>query len=76
MLFLLEVGNFLQQQNGVGRDSTPLLKISEEILSLVVEAMMRRDYLVNSGTSLVWKVCSIGIISEPLAMFGALTHVS
>jgi hypothetical protein len=35
---------------------TRLLAISADILSLVVEAIVMRQYLANSGTSLVWKV--------------------
>jgi hypothetical protein len=34
-----------------------LFKISKDMLSLVVEAIMLKDKTINSGTSLVWKVC-------------------
>lgn len=33
-----------------------LVSISADILSLIVEAILQKDCLVNSGTSLVWKV--------------------
>jgi hypothetical protein len=33
-----------------------ILGISEQILALVVEAILFRDCLANSGTGLVWKV--------------------
>jgi hypothetical protein len=33
-----------------------LVSISVEILGLVVDAIIQKDQLVNSGTSLVWKV--------------------
>lgn len=33
-----------------------LLSISMDMLSLVVEAIMLKDQIINSGTSLVWKV--------------------
>lgn len=33
-----------------------LVTTAAEILTLIVEALMQKDYLVNSGTSLVWKV--------------------
>jgi hypothetical protein len=35
---------------------THLVAISADILSLVVEAIVMRQYLANSGTSLIWKV--------------------
>ena len=34
-----------------------LFKISKDMLSLVIEAIMLKDKTINSGTSLVWKVC-------------------
>lgn len=34
-----------------------LLRLSVDMLSLVIEAVIFKDQLVNSGTSLVWKVC-------------------
>lgn len=37
-----------------------LVSTAAEILTLVVEALMQKDYLVNSGTSLVWKVSPNG----------------
>lgn len=36
-----------------------LVSTSVEILHLIVEAIMQKDYLVNSGTSLVWKVRTV-----------------
>ncbi|KAF4948065.1 hypothetical protein FSARC_13830 [Fusarium sarcochroum] len=38
-----------------------LLDISGEILSHITEAVMLRDRLVNSGTSLTWKVAQYGL---------------
>lgn len=39
-------------------DAAPeLFSISKEMLGLVVEAIMLKDQIINSGTSLVWKVC-------------------
>lgn len=35
------------------------VEISEEMLSLVVEAMILRGQVINSGTSLVWKVSNL-----------------
>ena len=33
-----------------------LLRLSVDMLSLVIEAVIFKDQLLNSGTSLVWKV--------------------
>lgn len=38
-----------------GRDPG-LFRVSTEMLSLVVETIMLKDQIINSGTSLVWKV--------------------
>lgn len=34
----------------------PLIEIAQQILALVVEAILTRDELANSGTTLSWKV--------------------
>lgn len=36
------------------------LKVAEQMLALVIEAILFREYLVNSGSSNIWKV-SAGI---------------
>lgn len=49
---------FLLRQTLAHRVSEPdaeLLAISADMLSLVVEAVVLKDRLANSGTSLVWK---------------------
>ncbi|KAG5659466.1 hypothetical protein KAF25_002025 [Fusarium avenaceum] len=56
-LFLLHLASSRQLQHP-GRD---LLAIAGEMLSLVTEAIMLRDRLVNSGTSLTWKVAQYGL---------------
>ncbi|KAK9413679.1 hypothetical protein SUNI508_11760 [Seiridium unicorne] len=38
-----------------------LIKVSAEILTLIAEALMQKDQLVNSGISLVWKVAYFGL---------------
>ncbi len=56
----------------VSRLSEPdasLLGVSQEILSLVVEIIVLRDQIVNSGTGLVWKVSE----SDPLSIAPAKT---
>lgn len=52
--FLLELHTALP----ISHPSIELLQASAEMLSLVVEAIVMRQKLANSGTSLVWKVCS------------------
>lgn len=50
---------FLLRLALVGRLPEPdprLIAISVTMLRLVVEAIMLKDHLANSGTSLVWKV--------------------
>ena len=36
-----------------------IVEIAHQMLSLVVEGMLLRDYLVNSGHGLVWKVIQL-----------------
>lgn len=36
----------------------PLIEIAQQMLALVVEAILTRDELANSGTTLAWKVSS------------------
>jgi hypothetical protein len=76
ILFLLRSGNYLNQSADSRQDHTELFKISEEIFSLVVEAVMRRDSLVNSGTGLIWKVsrCSFDGLIDPTAKEWSLIH--
>lgn len=45
-----------------------LLSISMEMLSLVVETVMLKDQIINSGTSLVWKV------SQETGVFNQFTY--
>lgn len=42
----------------VAMDPAPdLFSISREMLDLVIETVMLKGQIINSGTSLVWKVC-------------------
>ncbi|KAJ5420624.1 hypothetical protein N7465_003143 [Penicillium sp. CMV-2018d] len=48
-------------------DAAPeLFSISKEMLGLVVEAIMLKDQIINSGTSLVWKVVYYGLSAAGL----------
>ena len=53
VLFLLQL-SFLDT---LTEPDSSILDISDQMLSLVVDAILLRDQLVNSGTGLVWKVC-------------------
>jgi len=48
------------------KEELDLLQISREMLALTVEAVILRDQLVNSGTSLLWKVTYLQL---PLACY-------
>jgi hypothetical protein len=54
--FLLGSGELLHRSADAPQDHVSLLAVSGEMLSLVVEAIVSRDQLINSGTGLVWKV--------------------
>ena len=55
VLFLLQL-SFLDT---LTEPDPPILDISDQMLALVVETILLRDQLVISGTSQVWKVCSL-----------------
>lgn len=42
--------------NHLAEPDTSIVEISQQILTLVVEAILFRDHLANSGTGLIWKV--------------------
>ncbi|EXJ71067.1 uncharacterized protein A1O5_06060 [Cladophialophora psammophila CBS 110553] len=59
-LFLLR-NSVANHENAVFAETeVELLRIPQEMLSLTVEAIILRDHLVNSGTSLLWKVAHYG----------------
>ena len=58
-LFLLS----LSSQSKISEPDRSMLEIAGDILSLVVEVIILRDRLANSGTSLVWKA---SIIASPM----------
>ncbi|KAK8150906.1 hypothetical protein G3M48_004586 [Beauveria asiatica] len=57
ILFLLRMAVARSRPESDGE----LVSIAAEILTLIVEALMQKDYLVNSNTSLVWKVAYYGL---------------
>ncbi|KAH8199188.1 hypothetical protein TruAng_006657 [Truncatella angustata] len=53
------------------------LKVAAQMLSLMVEVIVIRDHLVNSGTSLTWKVALCGLPAAGIcsvALLGPQTH--
>lgn len=48
----------LQLKSSLSEPDTSIIPIAREMLTLVIQLMLRRDIAVNSGTSLVWKVGS------------------
>ncbi|PIB01379.1 hypothetical protein CB0940_02221 [Cercospora beticola] len=57
---------------GARRDGPEIQGVSEEILSLVVDAVILRDRVVNSGTSLIWKVSNFGLRAAGLIALSLL----
>jgi hypothetical protein len=55
--FLLD----LSTQRKVSEPDEAIISTAGEMLSLVVEVVILRDSVVNSGSSLVWKVCETQI---------------
>lgn len=53
LLFLLR----LVLLNRLAEPDSSIVEIAQQMLALVVEAILFRDHLANSGTGLIWKVC-------------------
>ncbi|KAH8734476.1 hypothetical protein BGZ61DRAFT_442601 [Ilyonectria robusta] len=56
-LFLLHLASLKQ----ISEPDEALLTVAGEMLSHVVEVIILRDRMVNSGTSLIWKVAQFGL---------------
>ena len=52
VLFLLRLVLF----NCLAEPDNSIVEIAQQMLALVVEAVLFRDHLANSGTGLIWKV--------------------
>ncbi|CVK99227.1 uncharacterized protein FPRN_03716 [Fusarium proliferatum] len=68
---------FLQRLALVRRVSEPdtqLRNIAQEILGLVVEAVLFKDHLVHSGTSLTWKVVYYGLAAAGVTCLSLLQN--
>ncbi|KAF4839579.1 hypothetical protein CGCSCA4_v011088 [Colletotrichum siamense] len=53
-----------------------IVELAQEILSLVVEAVVLRDQAVSSGTSTVWKVAHYGLPAVGIALLAMLKQPS
>ncbi|KAJ5794093.1 Transcription factor [Penicillium paradoxum] len=68
VLFLLQL-SFLDTLT----EPDPLiLDISDQTLALVVEAILLRDQLINSGTGLVWKIAHFGLPAAGIILLSVL----
>lgn len=56
-LFLLHLVSLKK----ISEPDEALLTVAAEMLSHIVEVIILRDHLVNSGTSLIWKVAQYGL---------------
>ncbi|PIG85472.1 hypothetical protein AARAC_007070 [Aspergillus arachidicola] len=68
VLFLLR----LLLLNTPAEPDMPITEVAQQMMSLVVEGILLRDQLVNSGTALVWRVAYYGLPAAGiilLAMF-------
>ncbi|KAF4469488.1 hypothetical protein FALBO_3611 [Fusarium albosuccineum] len=70
VLFLLR----LALVRRVSEPDTQLYQIAEEMLGLVVEAVILKDRLVHSSTSLVWKVVYFGLSAAGVMCLTLLQH--
>ncbi|KAF2112247.1 hypothetical protein BDV96DRAFT_497984 [Lophiotrema nucula] len=52
----------------------PLIKVSAQILSLVCEAVLLKDTLANSGTTLVWKVAYYGLAAAGIVCLSLINR--
>ncbi|KAJ5496528.1 hypothetical protein N7463_008515 [Penicillium fimorum] len=53
-----------------------LLEVAGEMLSITVEVIILRDRLVNSGTSLIWKVAQYGLPAAGIVSLALLHPIS
>ncbi|KGO45317.1 Transcription factor, fungi [Penicillium expansum] len=60
----------------VAEPDVAIIDISEQMLSLVVDTMLLRDQLVNSGTGLVWKVAHYGLPAAGMILLSMLKQQS
>ncbi|KAJ5135766.1 uncharacterized protein N7515_005044 [Penicillium bovifimosum] len=68
VLFLLQ----LSLLDTLTEPDPSILDISDQMLALVVEMILLRDQLVNSGTGLVWKIAHFGLPAAGIILLSML----
>ncbi|KGO36809.1 Transcription factor, fungi [Penicillium expansum] len=68
VLFLLQLA-FLDT---LTEPDPSILDISDQMLSLVVDTILLRDQLINSGTGLVWKIAHFGLPAAGIILLSML----
>ncbi|KAE8136063.1 hypothetical protein BDV38DRAFT_294100 [Aspergillus pseudotamarii] len=68
VLFLLR----LLLLNTPAEPDMPITEVAQQMMSLVVEGILLRDQLVNSGTALVWRVAYYGLPAAGIILLAML----
>ncbi|KAE8409965.1 hypothetical protein BDV37DRAFT_277613 [Aspergillus pseudonomiae] len=68
VLFLLR----LLLLNTPAEPDMPITEVAQQMMSLVVESILVRDQLVNSGTALVWRVAHYGLPAAGIILLAML----
>ncbi|KAJ6025673.1 hypothetical protein N7444_013352, partial [Penicillium canescens] len=71
-LFLLR----LLFHDTLARPDPAILDVSDQMLALVVEVILLRDQLVNSGTGLIWKIAHFGLPAAGIILLSMLKQTS
>ena len=58
--------------NSMAQPDDEMIQIAHEMLTLVVQAVLARDRLANSGTGLVWKVIFYGLPASGIILIAIL----
>ncbi|KAJ5155591.1 hypothetical protein N7492_008394 [Penicillium capsulatum] len=72
VLFLLR----LLLLNNLTEPDIPIIETAGQMLALVVEAILLRDQLTNSGTGLIWKVAYYGLPAAGIILLALLKQHS
>ncbi|KAL4899919.1 hypothetical protein BDW74DRAFT_188810 [Aspergillus multicolor] len=72
VVFLLQ----LLQLDSPAQPDPPIIEVAEEIVLIVVDLILLRDRLVNSGTSLVWKIAYYGLPAAGILLLAMLNRRS
>ncbi|KAL4812584.1 hypothetical protein BDW67DRAFT_193577 [Aspergillus spinulosporus] len=64
----------LLQLHTPAEPDTPTVEIAEEIISLIVDLILLRDQIVNSGTSLVWKITYYALPAAGILLLALLNQ--